>query len=767
MLHTTRLFVAHLPETMATKNCVAVDPKVTDQTHVRIGNCTFPVDLVPMKEPNLIKLSAYQRESLGLEEGKMIEVSFCLVPLIAKIHTSKKPGETTRLVVVITLDDAVPKGVSAKGSFDSDRLAEHARKALNYHFPSLKMPLCFAGDRFVFKGTITSVEKVTLNESLDVVEREPYHGIFSLKDVPTNILFNTSAKAKFVLTGAAVSATTRMAMELPSFAWNDIGIGGLGGELAAIVRRAFSTRLIPAIIAKQMGIAPVRGIILHGPSGTGKTLMARKISAMFTQREPKIVNGPELLNKFVGQSEENLRSLFKDAERDQSTLGPSSPLHVIVFDECDALFRRRSVGDGTGSRTTDGLVNQLLAKMDGVERLDNILLIAMTNRIELLDEALLRPGRFEVNIRVGLPDEAGRREIFDIHTSHLREGNRIANDVDLNDLAARTKNFTGAEIEGLVKSAVSFAVNRHIDLPTEVGEAPKLKSVERMIVTREDFEGALREVRPAFGGASEELERLAPPPFVEHSGIQHPLNVIRATIEELKNSAHKRNQLLLIAGPPGSGKSALAAHAAKLSGAPFVRVIDAMKLLANTNPVSVLTETFRAAHQSESAIIILDALENIIEYNPLAMHVSSSLLHAVRTLMRSTPPKGCKTLVIVTARTRAKHPGDDRVAKAGSRDEGFYTAHFGVLVDIAKSEYVGVSTAPCVDGEDGEGFLPPAILTELSTGLGIKCTGTPSPEKDAPPLRASIRRAVDVINGVLAEKGEDATLVDVYNALAA
>ena len=145
----------------------------------------------------------------------------------------------------------------------------------------------------------------------------------------------------------------------------------------------------------------------------GKTLIARQIGKMLNGKEPKIVNGPEVLNKYVGASEENIRALFAEAEADQEAHKEYSELHVIIFDEIDAICKARgSVGGGSGVHDT--VVNQLLTKIDGVDSLNNILLIGMTNRKDMLDEALLRPGRLEVQVEIGLPDDKGRLQILKV-----------------------------------------------------------------------------------------------------------------------------------------------------------------------------------------------------------------------------------------------------------------------------------------------------------------------------------------------------------------
>lgn len=213
-----------------------------------------------------------------------------------------------------------------------------------------------------------------------------------------------------LLTFEKSAKNTRSPLFNPDWKFADLGIGGLDAEFGAIFRRSFASRLFPPKIISQMGIKHVKGMLLFGPPGTGKTLIARQIGKILAGREPKIVNGPEILNKYVGASEENIRKLFEDAEQDWEENKEASGLHIIIFDEIDAICKQRGSQKG-GTGVHDTVVNQLLSKIDGVNSPNNILVIGMTNRKDMIDSALLRPGRLEVHVEIGLPDEAGRVQV--------------------------------------------------------------------------------------------------------------------------------------------------------------------------------------------------------------------------------------------------------------------------------------------------------------------------------------------------------------------
>ena len=424
----------------------------------------------------------------------------------------------------------------------------------------------------------------------------------------------------------------------PDFKFENMGIGGLDTEFSSIFRRAFASRIFPPGLIEKLGIQHVKGILLYGPPGTGKTLIARQIGKMLNSREPKVINGPEVLNKYVGQSEENIRKLFADAEKEYKEKGDESGLHIIIFDELDAVCKQRGSGAGGGTGVGDSVVNQLLSKLDGVDQLNNILLIGMTNRIDMIDDALLRPGRLEVHMEISLPDEAGRAQILKIHTAKMRDNNVMDKDVDVLELANITKNFSGAEIGGLVKSASSFAFNRHVKVGTVAGVAD---DIETMKVNRGDFMKALEEVKPAFGVSEEELANAIDRGILHYSPyIEHILNDGRSFVNQVRNSPTTSLLSVLLHGPPGAGKTALAAAISQASQFPFIKLVSAENMVGFSEMAKIqyLNKVFTDAYKSPQNIVVVDNIERIIEWVPIGPRFSNPVLQALMVLLTKKPP---------------------------------------------------------------------------------------------------------------------------------
>ncbi|KAK4184720.1 putative vesicular-fusion protein SEC18 [Podospora australis] len=467
----------------------------------------------------------------------------------------------------------------------------------------------------------------------------------------TSIGFYKDAKSPMALKASAKRPAAN-AIISPDFKFEDMGIGGLDSEFSTIFRRAFASRIFPPGLIEKLGIMHVKGMLLYGPPGTGKTLIARQIGKMLNAREPKIINGPEVLNKYVGQSEENIRKLFADAEKEYKEKGDESGLHIIIFDELDAVCKQRGSGAGGGTGVGDSVVNQLLSKLDGVDQLNNILLIGMTNRKDMIDDALLRPGRLEVQIEISLPDEFGRSQILKIHTAKMKENDVMGHDVDIPRLAALTKNFSGAELSGLVKSATSFAFARHIKAGTAASVSD---DVVNMKVGQADFEHALEEVKPAFGTDDAELEDAMPDGIIEFSdGIQRILQDGLLYVEHVKTQS-KRLTSVLLHGPQSSGKTALAAYIAMKSDFPFIKLITPASVVGFRDEVAkkdYIHKIFTDAYKSPLSLLIIDDIERMIEWVPVGPRLSNNILQALMTLFKTPPPKGHKLLILATTSQR-------------------------------------------------------------------------------------------------------------------
>lgn len=433
----------------------------------------------------------------------------------------------------------------------------------------------------------------------------------------------------------------------------NLGIGGLNKQFKDIFRRAFMSRIFPPDKLAELGQTHVKGLLLYGPPGTGKTLTARKIGELLNARPPKMVSGPELLDKYVGGSEQKVRDLFSDAFEEWKEREAASELHIIIIDELDAVCKQRgSKSDNTG--TMDSLVNQLLAMMDGPDALGNVLVVGMTNRKELLDEALMRPGRFEVHLEIGLPDCQGREQILRIHTKNLVASKSLASNVNIKYLAEHTPNFSGAELAGLVRSATSFAMERAIEKTKSVGpnKLPNLNKVD-VLVTQEDFEKALGEVTAGYGQADRSLlDAAAPLGILKSTGYECVIQQAVSFGEAILNSSITTGAMLLAASAAGTGCTALCSVIAEKLGCEFVRIVSAEQLVMRTSTeygrADLICQVFEAAYRVPRALIILDGIESIIQYTPIGFRFSSNVLQTLTALIRRPTPPNHRLVVLGT-----------------------------------------------------------------------------------------------------------------------
>ncbi|BBG24553.1 CDC48 family AAA ATPase [Sulfuracidifex tepidarius] len=375
-------------------------------------------------------------------------------------------------------------------------------------------------------------------------------------------------------------------------------IGGLR-EIIEKVRELVELPLRHPELFKRLGIEPPKGILLYGPPGVGKTLLAKAIAnetdAYFTS-----INGPEIMSKFYGESEQRLREIFEDAKKHAPA--------IIFVDEIDAIAPKRDEVIGEVERR---VVAQLLTLMDGLENRGNVIVIAATNRPNAVDPALRRPGRFDREIEIPLPDKQGRMEIFQIHTRNMP----LSDDVSLEKLSDMTHGYTGADLASLVREAAMYALRRYlpkIDLNQDKIPAEVLDS---MRVTMDDFMKAFKEIVPSglreiyieipevkwtdVGGHEELKDELRE--VVEYP-LKYPEVYEKAGIDPAKG--------ILLFGPPGTGKTMLAKAVATESGANFIAVRGPEVLSKWVGESEkAIREIFRKARMYAPAVIFFDEID--------------------------------------------------------------------------------------------------------------------------------------------------------------
>ncbi|MGC9209865.1 MAG: CDC48 family AAA ATPase [Acidilobus sp.] len=385
---------------------------------------------------------------------------------------------------------------------------------------------------------------------------------------------------------------------IPKVTYEDIG--GLH-EVVAKIRELVELPLRHPEIFQRLGIEPPKGILLYGPPGTGKTLLAKAVAnesdAYFIA-----INGPEIMSKFYGESEQRLREIFEEAKKNAPA--------IIFIDEIDAIAPKRDEVIGEVERR---VVAQLLALMDGLEARGQVIVIGATNRPNALDPALRRPGRFDREIEVPIPDKQGRLEILQIHTRHMP----LAEDVDLEKLAEMTKGYTGADLAALAREAAMHALRRYLPeidieqekIPTEV--------LEKMVVNMSDFLAAFKDITPS--GLREIEVEVPEVHWDDIGGLEDVKQELREAVEWPLKYPQIFQQMgieppkgVLLFGPPGTGKTLLAKAVATESGANFI-AIRGPEVLSKWVGESekAIREIFRKARQYAPAVVFFDEIDAI------------------------------------------------------------------------------------------------------------------------------------------------------------
>ena len=496
-----RLRVAEAYRDDVGRRIVRITPEIMRSLNLRPGDyveiqgarSTVAILMVaePDEEPDIIRMDGLMRDNLGIKLGDYVAIKK------AKVVPAKK--------VVLSPQQTVSFG----SGFEN-----YIRRQLQ------GIPIT--------KGDLITIPVLGMNLRLTVVETQP--------DMPVRVVSTTYVE---VLPSIAV------AMKKPAkIRYEDIG--GLKNVIDRI-REIIELPLKHPELFYHLGIEPPKGVLLYGPPGAGKTLLAKAVAneagATFLS-----INGPEIMGKYYGESEERLREVFRQAKEN----APS----IVFIDELDAIAPRRAEVSGEVERR---IVAQLLALMDGLEARGQVIVIGATNRIDAIDPALRRPGRFDREIEISPPDKEGRKEILKIHTRSMP----LADDVNLDELAEITHGFVGADLAALCKEAAMHALRRVI--PKLDFDMEKIPSdvFEKLKVTREDFLEAFKNIQPS--ALREVMIEVPKVRWSDIGGLEDVKRKLREAVEfPLKHPEVYRimgirpPKGILLYGPPGCGKTLLA-----------------------------------------------------------------------------------------------------------------------------------------------------------------------------------------------------------------
>ncbi|MDO8427730.1 MAG: CDC48 family AAA ATPase [Candidatus Diapherotrites archaeon] len=525
-------------------------------------------------------------------------------------------------------------------------------------------------------------------------------------------------------------------------------IGGMKEQVMK-VRELVELPMRHPELFRRLGINPPKGILLFGPPGCGKTLLAKAV-ANETNAHFISVNAPEIMSKFVGEAEERVRQIFKDAEENN----PS----IIFIDEIDAIAPKRDEVVGEVERR---VVAQLLALMDGLEARGNVIVIAATNRVNSLDEALRRPGRFDREIEFGVPDRKGRLEILQVHT----RGMPLNKDVDLENWAAITHGFVGADLEALAKEAAMKALRRYlpkINLEDEVIPPEVLEDLE---VLKKDFQDAIKDVQPS--ALREIAVRIPKVKWADIGGMEFVKKELRQAVEwPLKNPevfskmGINPPKGILLYGPPGCGKTLLAKAVATESEANFISVKgpELLSMFVGESEKGI-RKLFRKARQVAPTVIFFDEIDSIAgnRGNNFDSGVGNRVLDQLLTELDGLDD--LKNVVFIAATNRPDlmdpallRPG--RIDKlvfisapdAETRKQIFEVHLDGVPVakDLDVDEFVEKTEG--FSGADIEGFIREAVLIALEENNFKPCTAS----------KKHFQTAFNKITGSVSKKSEKA-----------
>ena len=489
------------------------------------------------------------------------------------------------------------------------------------------------------------VERALLDRPVDTGERVKVDGLGDLGE----FLVQETEPAGPVRITESTTVVVSSSEADPESPGDSVGVtyedvGGLDDELEQ-VRELVEVPLSEPGVFHRLGIEPPKGVLMHGPPGTGKTLIARAV-ANEADAHFEHVSGPEIVRKYKGESEERLREIFETAEEQ----APS----IVFFDEIDAVAPKREDGGDMESR----VVGQLLSLLDGLESRGEVVVIGATNRVDTIDPALRRPGRFDREVEIGVPDASGRAEILHVHT----RGTPLADDVDVDRIAERAHGFVGADLRALVVEAAMSALRRGRE-----------EGTEDVAVTRRDFERALSGVEPS--AMREYVAELPETSFDDVGGLTEAKATLREAIEWplthkdlFETTATDPPTGVLLYGPPGTGKTLLARAIAHESGVNVIRVAGPEILDRYVGESErAVREVFERARQAAPAIVFFDEIDAIAGARGDGRHEVSE--RVVSQLLSEMDSAADDPNLIVLAATNRKDAIDPALLRPGRLEE--------------------------------------------------------------------------------------------------
>ena len=652
-------------------------------------------------------------KALGITEGDVVEISGkrTTVAIAMAAYDEDQSLEVVRL-------DGLQRGNAEAGS------GEHVVIKSAESQPATRVVFAPAQREMRLQGPTQALKRNFFRKPIVAGDLVATAGQQPVQNMPPQVqrMFNAPAYALTQIRLSVVSTTPKGIVHIdedtevelraefeeprdPRAGVNYDDVGGIGDTIQQLREMVELPLRYPELFTR-LGVDPPKGVLLHGPPGTGKTRLAQAV-ANESDAEFFTINGPEIMGSGYGESEKKLREVFEEASR----VSPS----IIFIDEIDSIAPKRTQVHG---ETEKRLVAQLLTLMDGLEARSNLVVIAATNRPDALDEALRRPGRFDREIVIGVPDEKGRREILAIHTRGMPLGDKV----NLTELAKTTHGFVGADLAALAREAAIDAVRRIMPkLDLDERTVPQ-DVLDELCVTREDFLSALKRVQPS--AMREVMVQMPNVGWDDIGGVDDAIESLREGIElPLKNAeAFARLGIraakgFLLYGPPGTGKTLLAKAVAKEAEANFISM-KSSDLLSKWYGESEqqIARMFQRARAVAPCVVFIDEIDSLVPARGSGQGEPQVTGRVVNTILAEMDGLEELQSVIVIGATNRPTLVDPALLRPGRFDELVYV---GTPDEKGREQILGIHAAAMPLAKDVD-MASIAKKTERFTGADLE-----------------------------------------------